>query len=647
MFDRLTEIKTHHLPVSNEILYEQYITLRRQIPLMYALMFINVLFLGIESFRDVPFGMSFGIPIILGFAIIARAVVWIRRRSTVAQPDQIRRYLRGTIISASILSIIFGSWGFFLFSDAEPIRSVSISLYVFVGAISCCFCLQALPSAGYLVLLFGVMPVTIRLLVASHWSLFSVGANFLIVALLILRTLATNHASFIQVLQSRADMLMEQNRAQHAEIVAQQLAYEDPLTGLSNRRALSEHISSSLTLLRPNELFYLLLLDLDLFKGVNDAYGHNAGDSLLKAVSTRLRLSAEPVGHVYRLGGDEFAVTLQVAERANGAASTIADLLVREVAAPFSVDRLSHHISASIGISCYPIDAANREELLQHADIAMYESKARGRSRHCTYGAFMGAALVDRAELEREIRGDFHTGAFRPFYQPIVDLSSGDIVGFEMLARWKRADGELIGPSRFIPIMEECGIIDEFMLKMVEQACKDAKSWPHEQMVAINISPTQFRDPRLSEKILSVFAREGFPARRVCLEITENALFSDPDAAARIIDTLKEQGVRLALDDFGTGFSSIQHLRMLPFDKLKIDRSFVYNIDTNDAAYRVVSGIIRLAESLQLSVVAEGVETDSVKEALKTLGCRYAQGYLMGIPLDASDTYTLVTSSRP
>ncbi len=647
MFDWLPELKTRHLPASNELLYEQYTTLRRQIPLMYALMFINVLFLGIESFRDVPFGMSFGIPILLAIAIIARAAVWMRRRSTVAQPDDIRRYLRGTIISATLLSIVFGTWGFLLFSDAEPIRSVSISLYVFVGAISCCFCLQALPSAGYLVLLFGVMPVTIRLLVASHWSLFSVGANFLIVALLILRTLATNHVSFRQVLQSRTDMLMEQNRAKDAELVAQKLAYEDTLTGILNRRALSESIDEVIGLGDPNKLLYLFLLDLDSFKGVNDAYGHNAGDRLLQAVATRLKAIVEPVGHIYRLGGDEFAFTLQLDVGASGIVDTTADLLVREVAAPFQVDQFSHYISASIGISCFPIDAASREALLQHADIAMYEAKARGRSRHCKYDACMGAALVSRAELEREIRADFDVEAFRPFYQPIVDLSSGDIVGFEMLARWRRADGVVVEPSRFISIMEECGLIDEFMLKLVEQTCKDALSWPPELTVAINISPTQFRDPWLSEKILGVLTRQGFPARRVCLEITENALFSDPEAARRIIESMKNQGVRLALDDFGTGFSSIQHLRMLPFDKLKIDRSFVYNIDTDDAAYRLVSGIIRLAESLQLSVVAEGVETASVKETLETLGCRYAQGYLLGMPLDASDTYKLVKGGLP
>ena len=642
MFEWKSAINLRRIPASDALLLEQYLALRRQIPLMYALMFINVLFLAIESFRDVPLGMSFGVPILLSVAIVARALLWVRRRSVLAQPHEVRRYLRGTVVTATILSIVFGTWGSLLFSEADPIRSVSISLYVFVGAISCCFCLQALPSAGYMVLLFGVMPVTIRLFVASDWSLFSVGANFLIVAMLILRTLATNHAGFKQVLQSRTDMLVEQARAQAAELAAQKLAYEDALTGLANRRAFSEHLDIFFSQHDPDAQLYLFMLDLDLFKGVNDAYGHGAGDRLLKAVAARLTALVEPAGRVYRLGGDEFAITLQVDETGHDVATAMADRLVREMAASFSIDRFSHHISASIGISCFPIDAASREGLMQHADIAMYDAKSRGRSRHRLYEPSMGETLAARAALEQEMRVDFGSQAFQPYYQPIINLSSGRIVGFEMLARWRRANGTMVEPSRFIPLIEECGLIDELMLQLLEQVCRDAGRWPSDMTIAINLSPLQFRDPWLSEKILAVLTRHGFPARRICLEITENALICDPAAAQRSIQSLKNQGVSLALDDFGTGFSSIQHLRLLPFDKIKIDRSFVFNVDTDSAAYRMVSGLIRLAESLQLNVVAEGVESVAVRDTLYALGCQEAQGYLLGKPLSARETNKLL-----
>jgi diguanylate cyclase (GGDEF)-like protein len=636
MFEWLSSVRPHTARPSDEFLLEQYASLRRQIPLMYALMFINVVFLGIETFRDVPLGMSFGIPVALSAVIMLRALLWVRRRSVIATPREVQLYLRGTIIAAALLSIVFGVWGSLLFSEADRIRSVSISLYVFVGAISCCFCLQALPLAGYLVLLFGVMPVTIRLLISSDWSLFSVGANFLIVALLILRTLSTNHAGFKQVLQSRSTMLAEQERARSAEQKAQVLAYRDPLTGLENRRALTERLDTFVSRHQPEQI-YLFMLDLDLFKGVNDAHGHGAGDRLLQAVAGRLANIVGGVGNAYRLGGDEFAVTLQLAMDGHTAAMATADRLVQEIAAPFRIDGFLHYISASIGISRFPADASGREALMQHADIAMYNAKSLGRSRHSSFQPSMGAELAARVVLEREIRADFQTDAFHPYYQPIVNLSSGCIVGFEMLARWRRTDGAMVGPNQFIPIIEECGLIGELMLSLLEQVCVDAASWPPELTIAVNVSPIQFRDPWLSEKILAVLTRQGFPSGRISLEITENALISDPVAAQRIIESLKNQGMSLALDDFGTGYSSIQHLRMLPFDKLKIDRSFVRNVDTDGDAYRMVMAMIRLAQSLQLSVVAEGVESRSVCDTLQRLGCQEVQGYLFGEPMSVAD----------
>lgn len=625
---------------SSELLIEQYTTLRRQIPLMYALMFINVLFLGIDTFRDVPFGMSFGIPIALAAAIVTRALIWLRRQSIIATPNDVQSYLRGTIITAALLSIIFGSWGALLFPENEPIRSVSISLYIFVGAISCCFCLQALPLAGYFVILFGIMPVTMRLLASPSWALASIGINFLIVTLLILRTLSTSHAGFKHGLQARSDMRFEQDRARAAERTAQELAYQDPLTGLQNRRALMEQLDTLTVRDEHASRMDLLLLDLDRFKGVNDAHGHGVGDKLLQNVARRLRAIVGQSGSAFRLGGDEFAVTIN--SPSDRITVGLADRLIQGMAMPFPIDGFLHHISGSIGISQFPSDADSRDSLMQYADIAMYEAKSQGRSRYSIFEKSMGQSLAARAVLESEMRADLCTDAFRPYYQPIVNLASGRIVGFEMLARWQRADGKPVGPGQFIPIIEECGLIGELMLKLLDQVCVDAANWPSHLTIAINISPVQFRDPWLSEKILAVLTRRGFPSRRIILEITENALISDPVSAQRIIESLKNQGMMLALDDFGTGYSSLQHLRMLPFDKLKIDHSFVHNVDIDENAYRMVMAMIRLANSLHLSVVAEGVESQSVFETLQRLGCQEVQGYFFGKPMSMVDTTTLL-----
>jgi diguanylate cyclase (GGDEF)-like protein len=624
-------------PPSDELLHEQYLTLRRQIPLMYALMFINVSFLAFETFRDVPLGLSFGVPGALSIAIIIRAALWVHRRSVIATPAEVRLYLRGTIVTAAILSAIFGGWGLILFNEADPIRSISIALYIFVGGISCCFCLQALPIAGRFVLIFGVMPVTIRLLMTPDWALFSVGANFLVVTLLILRTLSTSYDGFVQVLQSRAGMLAEQERARSAEQLAQELSYRDPLTGLENRRALGEQLEALNRAPEAQAPLALLMLDLDLFKSVNDVHGHAAGDRLLQAVALRLGETIGPSATAYRLGGDEFAVILQIPERGRDAALGVADRLVREMAFPFSIEGLSHFIGASVGISLFPDDASDAQSLMRRADIAMYDAKARGRSRRSCFEGRMDAELTARSILEREMRVDLEGDAFHPVYQPIVSLASGRIVGFEMLARWKRGDGKFVGPTEFIPVAEECGLIGRMMLKLLERVCSDASDWPAELTISINVSPVQLRDPWLSEKILGVLTRKRFPSQRISLEITENALIADPGRAQLTIESLKNQGMLLSLDDFGTGYSSIQHLRMLPFDKLKIDRSFVLNVDTDPEAYRMVSGIVQLAASLQLTVIAEGVERNTVLETLRSMGCQEAQGFLFGAPMSARE----------
>lgn len=642
MFQRLLLPSLLAAPASDDLLRAQFLALRKQIPLMYAIMFINVSFLGFETFRDVSLGMSFGLPVALSMAIVVRAGLWLRRRSMEPTPDDVRRYLRGTIITAALLSLVFGLWGLLLITEADPMRSVSIALYVFVGAISCCFCLQALPIAGQLVLLLGVMPVTVRLLITSEWSLFSIGANCLIVAALILRTLSTSYASFVQILQSQSKMLAEQERARTAEQNAQELSYRDPLTGLANRRALSEYLGHLSGGPEPQRPLALLMLDLDLFKSVNDVHGHAAGDRLLQAVAQRLIENVSSSGTAYRLGGDEFAVALHLCEGDRQAAITMADRLVRELAMPFSINGLSHYIGASVGISLFPWDAADAESLMRRADIALYDAKARGRSRQSAFELRMDAELTARSILEREIRQDLPTGAFHPSYQPIVSLSSDRIVGFEMLARWKRADGKFVGPSEFIPVAEECGLINEMLLGLLERVCVDARDWPTELTVAINVSPVQLKDPWLSGKILGALIRQRFPSRRISLEITENALIVDPGRAKQTIESLKNQGMCLALDDFGTGYSSIQHLRMLPFDKLKIDRSFVQNVDTDPEANRLVSGIIQLASSLKLAVIAEGVESRSVLETLRGLGCAQAQGFLFGAPMSAQEASELI-----
>ncbi len=610
------------------ILVEQFHALRQQVPLMYLMMFADSAFLAFAAYGTVSPWWSLGMPTLLAVLSAGRAAFWLRRRGHTPRPEMIPQYLRGTIIVAAVLSFGFGGWGLLLYAEGDLVRRACIALYIFIGAISCCYCLQSVPRAGQAVLLCGATPVTLCLIFSPDWFLRGLGFNILVVGFVVLRMMRTSHAGFVEMLASRSHMAAEQARAQGAEQRAHQLAYHDPLTGLPNRRALAEALERRMLRDGEGATLGLLIIDLDRFKSINDVHGHPAGDQLLRDVAARLNAAVGEEGVSYRLGGDEFAVVIdgdgEVARR-------IAHAIVNAVHRPFAESDLVHHIGASVGISLYPQDALDLDTLMRKADIALYKAKHSGRNQHCAFEPLLDAEIRRRAEIEREMREAMQTDAFVPFYQAIVCLKSREVVGYELLARWRRDEGEEIGPEQFIPIAEECGLIDTLMLRLLRRACRETRDW--QVPISINVSPTQLKDPWFSQKLLGVLIRERFPARRLTVEITENALIVDAESAQDAIASLRNQGIQLALDDFGTGYSSLQHLQMLPFDRLKIDRSFVSAMGRDPQAMRLVLAIVTLANTLELPVVAEGIENAATAEALARLGCAMGQGFHFGHPM--------------
>jgi diguanylate cyclase (GGDEF)-like protein len=381
------------------------------------------------------------------------------------------------------------------------------------------------------------------------------------------------------------------------------------------------------------------MVDLDRFKDVNDIHGHPAGDGLLRVVAERLTEMVGQSGRAFRLGGDEFAI-LSPVEGDHDAPRRMARRIVQGMSEPFAAGPLVHHIGASVGISIFPEDACDRETLMRRADIALYRAKEDGRGQYSSFEPVMDAEIKRRSALETELRASIRKDEFRPFYQPIVELSSGRTVGFELLARWPRLGAE-IGPDQFISIAEEAGLITDLMLQLLKRGCEDALGWDESLTIAVNVSPVQLKDIWLSQKILATLAHVGFPPRRLAVEMTENALIVDPDNARRTIESLKNEGVGIALDDFGTGYSSLQHLRMLPFDEIKIDRSFVRAIHTDVEALKMVRAIVALASTLGMPVVAEGIESKKVADLLRDLGCAYGQGYYFGYPVSGEQVETI------
>ena len=439
------------------------------------------------------------------------------------------------------------------------------------------------------------------------------------------------------------DLAEEVNERAAAEDRARQLASRDPLTGFLNRRSLAESGAELLQRAeRRGKTVAMLVLDLDHFKTVNDMNGHAAGDSLLCLVAEQIEATMPPGALMARFGGDEFACAFLYDANAPDIVDRIVERLISRLATPFQALGAHVHISGSIGIARSEADCATVDALVRRADIAMYHAKGAGRNRHCWFDASMEMELKARNDLEIGLRIAIPAGEIVPYFEQQIDLKTGELQGFEVLARWQHPTRGIISPDLFIPIAEDTGLIGDLSASIMRQAFVAARDWDPSITLSVNISPGQLRDPYLAQKIVRLLVETGFPAGRLEIEITETSLFENLALAQSIIGSLKNQGIRIALDDFGTGYSSLAHLRALPFDRIKIDRSFVTSINENSESAAIVNAITRLGDSLNLPITAEGVEDQAIQDRLNGLGCAKGQGWHFGKPVGISGVRILL-----
>ncbi|MFC0204964.1 EAL domain-containing protein [Novosphingobium soli] len=416
-----------------------------------------------------------------------------------------------------------------------------------------------------------------------------------------------------------------------------QLARFDSLTGLANRFQMAEWLDKVLAGPRPEtRACALFLLDLDRFKQVNDTMGHPAGDALLKQVAERLSESAGERGRVGRLGGDEFQVLLHGVQHREGLAQ-LARRMIEALSQPYAIEGTQVTIGASIGIALCPDDGSTSEELIRNADLALYAAKGGGRGRHHFYDENLHADAKERQQLEQDLRDAIADGAFELHYQPQVHTTSEKITSFEALLRWNHPVHGYMSPARFVPVAEECGLVAQIGEWALRSACRDLARWPGSVRVAVNVSPLQFANPALPAIVTSAIATAGIDPSRLELEITESVFLSDDQATEAMFAALKRIGVRLALDDFGTGYSSLGYLEKAPFDKIKIDQSFVRGAAVAGSRNgAIISSIVSLAEALGMETTAEGVETLDELDLVRLLGCSHVQGYVYERPLSAA-----------
>ena len=426
-----------------------------------------------------------------------------------------------------------------------------------------------------------------------------------------------------------------------AEELMHHAAFHDALTGLPNRTLFADRLKTAIERSKRTEgfQFAVIFLDLDRFKVVNDSLGHGSGDKLLIELSRRLEFCIRTVDSVARLGGDEFAILLDGIS-ALAEAETVAVRIQDSLKSPFEVDGQKFRTTVSMGIAYSSLDYTCPEDVLRDADTAMYKAKANGKARHEIFASHMHAWALNALTVENELRHALDNGEIVPYYQPIVSLDDGEVVGFEALARWVHPSRGLISPADFIPLAEESELIVPLGLSMMEQACLQTAEWQNELgrsdlSISVNLSGKQFKEAELVNDIRNILRKTKLRPDALKVEITETMVIDDMFGAVEMLKQLRRMGVQVSIDDFGTGYSSLNYLHKFPFDILKVDRSFVNRMSRNTESRGIVKAIVLLARELGKKVIAEGVQTTDQQRLLGMIGCHYGQGYLFSRPVNA------------
>jgi diguanylate cyclase (GGDEF)-like protein len=441
------------------------------------------------------------------------------------------------------------------------------------------------------------------------------------------------------------ELAVEMKARRSAELEAMTLSRDDPLTGLPNRRFFLEMLRDVLLTTTTGSRSAVLMLDLDGFKSINDAYGHAVGDQALIEFARRISAIMRAGAVLIRVGGDEFAIIIPNIVSLDDPAA-LARRIVAAVAEPFLIDHISASVGVGIGIAIAPSDGMDPELLVQRADRALYRAKAEGRCCIHFFEPEMDAHVERRVAMESELRAAVAAKIIIPYYQPVVELKSKRVVGFEALARWKSDKFGWIAPDLFITVAEQIGIISELGDQLLRQACLDARAWPPDLTLAFNISGIQLRDPTIGLRILAILAETGFSPRRLELEITETALVDNIKVAQNVTSQLRQVGVRIALDDFGTGYATLSQLLSLKLDRIKIDRSFVDGLGKDKESTTIVRAVLGLASGFEIETTAEGIENDEQLAALNADGCLEGQGYLFSKAVPAGEVQSLLKSRK-
>jgi len=639
IIERFTRFMSLHSD-NAELMQEQYRAYSRQMPMMYLILTASTWGLALSHVTLAPWWLTLMWPSVLTVLSIVRVVHWWRKREVVFDTAAATKAMRVTYIAAVIITIAFAGWAFALYPYGDAYARSHVAFYLAIVMMACIFCLMYVRPAAFTVAAMVNFPFIGFFLFTGQPTFIAIAITVAFASVGMMLVVLTNHRTFEHMVlsQQRSNSLSQENL---------RLANVDSLTDLPNRRSFFANLTEKVARHEGTDTKIVAgLLDLDGFKPVNDTYGHAVGDALLRQIALRLRDGVGPEVEVFRLGGDEFALIF-VTDDVGDALEQAYDLCAA-LRQPFKLATCTARISSTVGLAVYPDMAGSAEDLFERADYAMYRAKrGAGRGEAWLFSAEDEAEIRRSSIIEQALKVADLDQQLSLMFQPIVDVHSDQIVGFEALARWQSPELGQVSPAEFIPIAEQAGLITSLTTTLLSKALAVAAGWPERIRLSFNLSVFDISSPESLLRITSLIGKSGVSPARIEFEITETAMVSDFAAILAAVDTLKRIGVSISLDDFGTGYSSLRQVHQLPLDKLKIDRCFVSDIDTNEASQKIVKSLISLCNDLNLACVVEGVETRGELDAIRTLGGKLVQGYYYGTPTRPEELMMLVQRAAP
>ncbi|EGF92997.1 diguanylate cyclase GGDEF domain protein [Asticcacaulis biprosthecium C19] len=626
---------------SPELVQAQFRAFCKQMPTLYFILTVSTLAVSYTFSSRAPLWLSVYLPGAICLVCVGRFLWWIRAGKKPVSHDHALHHLKRTNTLAALLSIGLTTWGLSLYGFGDAEAQGHVIFYMALTVIACIFCLMHLRSAAISVTLIVVAPYIVFLMAEGGPTQRAIAVNLLLVCMAMISVLLTHDRDFKELISSRRDLTAKQAETEALSNENFRIANLDALTGLPNRRRFFHDAEAVFAAAEAGgKALAIGVIDLDGFKPVNDTFGHAAGDRVLVEAAERFQRAAAETGHpevmVYRLGGDEFGLVVQ-GELRTGVLEDLGRRLTEATSRPFAAGGAHTQLACSIGFALWPQSGTTAESLFECADYALYHAKRHLRGQTVLFSTDHQAEILNQSVVERSLQAADLSAELSLVYQPLIDLRTGRTVGFEALARWDNPSLGRVTPAVFIPAAERAGLIGTVTRVLLEKALREARTWPPAMGLSFNLSAHDICAAEGVVRLIAIVHASGIDPKRIDFEITETAMTADFERACQSVNTLKALGCQVSLDDFGTGYSSLSHVHRLPLDRIKVDRSFVADLDTNPASRKIVKSLTSLCLDFGLTSVIEGVETAQQLEVLAGLNGDLAQGFLFACPMPAAE----------